>query len=210
MTTINSSTSTCDKIHRGRRRKSLIGGHAIASMSVQWIVHGERALYQSEWVNLTLVDIEIPGERRFEHHVIRVPHPAAGTVIRRDDEILLLWRHRFITDSWGWELPAGKIEEGESPAEGAAREALEETGWRPGPLRHVTTFHPTNGMGDHTFHIFLADGATYVGEPVDRSEASRIEWVPIARVRELIAADEIPDGLSLCGLAVAFTRGLLD
>ena len=173
-------------------------------------MHGERALYQSEWVNLTLVDIEIPGERRFEHHVIRVPRPAAGVVIRQRDELLLLWRHRFITDTWGWEIPAGKVEHGESPIEGAAREALEETGWQPGPLQHITTFHPANGMGDLTFHVFLADGATYIGEPTDRSEAARVEWVPIARVRELIAGDCIRDGLSLCGLAVAFARGLLD
>jgi 8-oxo-dGTP pyrophosphatase MutT (NUDIX family) len=177
---------------------------------VQWIVHGERALYQSEWVNLTLVDIEIPGERRFEHHVIRVPRPAGGVIIRRNDELLLMWRHRFITDTWGWEIPAGKIELGESPIEGAAREALEETGWQPGPMRPITTFHPVNGMGDHTFHIFLAEDASYVGEPTDRSEAARVDWVPVARVREFIRDEHIHDGLSLCGLSVAFTRGLLD
>ena len=176
---------------------------------MQWIVHGERALYQSEWVNLALVDVEIPDERRFDHHVIRVPRAVAGAVIRRPDEVLLLWRHRFITDTWGWEIPAGKIEDGESPIEGAAREAFEETGWQPGSLYHLTTFHPTNGMSDHTFHIFVADGATHVGEPTDRSEATRVEWVPVERVRDLIANDEIRDGLSLCALAVALARGVI-
>ncbi|MEO5840238.1 MAG: NUDIX domain-containing protein [Acidimicrobiales bacterium] len=177
---------------------------------MQWIVHGERALYESEWVNLAIVDVEIPDERRFDHHVIRVPRAAAGTVIHRPGELLLLWRHRFITDTWGWEVPAGKIEDGEAPIEAAEREALEESGWQPGPLRHLTTFHPTNGMSDQTFHIFLAEGATYVGEPTDRSEATLVEWVPISRVREFIASDGIRDGLSLCGVAVALARGLLD
>jgi 8-oxo-dGTP pyrophosphatase MutT (NUDIX family) len=177
---------------------------------VQWIVHGERALYESEWVNLAIVDVEIPDERRFDHHVIRVPRAAAGTIIHRRDEVLLLWRHRFITDTWGWEIPAGKVEVDESPVEAAEREALEETGWQPDPLRHLTTFHPTNGMSDHTFHIFLADGATHIGDPTDRSEASRVEWVPIARVREFIAGNDIRDGLSLCGLSVALARNLLD
>jgi 8-oxo-dGTP pyrophosphatase MutT (NUDIX family) len=176
---------------------------------VEWIVHGERALYESEWVNLALVDIEIPEERRFDHHVIRVPRAAAGAIVHRPGEVLLLWRHRFITDTWGWEIPAGKIEDGESPVEGAAREAYEETGWRPGPMRHVTSFHPTNGLSDQTFHIFLADGATHVGDPTDPSEATRIEWVSIGRLRELIEAGEVRDGLSLCGLAVALARNLL-
>jgi 8-oxo-dGTP pyrophosphatase MutT (NUDIX family) len=176
---------------------------------VEWIVHGERALYESEWVNLALVDIEIPDERRFDHHVVRVPRAAAGAVVHRPGEVLLLWRHRFITDTWGWEIPAGKIEDGETPVEGAAREALEETGWQPGPMRHVTSFHPTNGLSDQTFHIFLADGATHVGDPTDRSEATSIEWVAVERVRELIEAGDVRDGLSLCALAVAFTRDLL-
>jgi 8-oxo-dGTP pyrophosphatase MutT (NUDIX family) len=176
---------------------------------VEWIVHGERALYESEWVNLALVDIEIPDERRFDHHVIRVPRAAAGAIVHRPGEILMLWRHRFITDTWGWEIPAGKIEDGETPVEGAEREAYEETGCRPGPMRHVTSFHPTNGLSDQTFHIYLADGATHVGDPTDPSEATRIEWVSIDRVRELIEAGEVRDGLSLCGLAVALARNLL-
>jgi hypothetical protein len=76
-------------------------------------------------------------------------------------------------------------------------------------MRHLTSFHPTNGLSDQTFHIFLADGATHVGAPTDPSEATRIEWVPIDRVRELIEAGEVRDGLSLCALAVALARNLL-
>ena len=64
------------------------------------IVHGERALYESEWVTSRSSMSRFPDERRFDHHVIRVPRAAAGTVIHRDDEVLLLWRHRFITDTW--------------------------------------------------------------------------------------------------------------
>ena len=36
-------------------------------MTMRWIVHGERWIYRSEWVSLSLIDVEIPGERRFEH-----------------------------------------------------------------------------------------------------------------------------------------------
>ena len=64
-------------------------------------------------------------------------------------------------------------------------------------------------MSDHRFAIFSAEGATHVGEPTDATEAERIEWVPVDTVRRLIETAEIRDGLSLCGLAVAFVRGLL-
>ncbi|HEV8296076.1 MAG TPA: NUDIX hydrolase [Acidimicrobiales bacterium] len=172
---------------------------------MRWIVHGERSLYESEWVNLRMVDVEIPGDRRFDHHVVRFPLPAAGTVVRDATRgVLLLWRHRFITDSWGWEIPAGKVEAGESVAHGAVREVEEETGWRPGPLRHLVSYHPNNGVTDQTFHIYLADGATHIGAPTDASESERIEWVPVADVRAHLAAGRIKDGLSLTALATAF------
>ena len=61
-----------------------------------------------------------------------MPNQAAGTIVRDPDRgVLLLWRHRFITDTWGWEIPAGRIDPGETPEQAAARETLEETGWEP-------------------------------------------------------------------------------
>jgi 8-oxo-dGTP pyrophosphatase MutT (NUDIX family) len=173
---------------------------------MRWTVHGERSLYESEWVRLTLVDVEIPGEQRFEHHVVRMPQKAAGAVVHDPDRgLLLLWRHRFITDTWGWEIPAGKIEPGETPEEAATRETIEETGWAPGPLRHLVTYHPSNGLSDQRFHIYLAAGAQHVADPTDPGEAERIEWVPIADVRSAVVRSEMADGLSLTAVLYALT-----
>ena len=177
---------------------------------MRWIVHGERTLYESEWLRLALTDVEIPGGRRFEHHVVRAGADASGTVVidpRRG--VLLLWRHRFTTDTWGWEVPAGRIDAGESPQAAAERETLEETGWRPGPLTWLTTYHPNNGQSDLRFHLFSARGADYLGEPVDRAEAERVEWMPPQQVRTELAAHRVVDGLSLTALLWATNAGLL-
>ena len=146
---------------------------------MRWTVHGERSLYESEWMNLRLVDVELPSGARFEHHVLR--------------------RHRFVTDSWGWEIPGGRIDEGETPAEAAARETLEETGWRPVALRPLFSYHPLSGGVDQTFHVFAAGSAVEEAEP-DVDEAERVEWVPVERVRELIRDGEVSDGYSLTAL----------
>lgn len=168
---------------------------------MRWTVHGERWLYESDWVGLSLVDVELPSGARFEHHVVRMPAQAAGVVVTDPSQgVLLLWRHRFITDSWGWEVPAGRIDEGETPAEAGRRETLEETGWQPGPVRQLTSYFAHNGTSDATFHLLAADGAEYVGEPTDPDEAERVEWVPWERVREEIAAGRVRDGLSLTAL----------
>lgn len=171
---------------------------------MRWQVHGERSLYESDWVNLRLVDVELPDGSRFEHHVVRTPYEAAGVVVADPAlGVLLLWRHRFITDTWGWEVPAGHVEAGESPEVAAAREVLEETGWRPGPLRHLVTYNPMNGLADKRFHLFVAEGATHVGEPTDVNEAERVEWVPLEEVRRLARAGELRDGLSLTAVLYA-------
>ena len=168
---------------------------------MRWQTYGERTIYDSPWVRLSLVDVDVPGHGRIDHHVVRVPRGAAGTVVHDPDRgVLLMWRHRFITDSWGWEIPAGRIDPGETPEQTAARETLEETGWRPGPLRHLMTYHPSNGSIDQTFHVFLAQGAVHEGPPSDPSEADRIEWVPVARVRELVLDGSLGDGLSVTGV----------
>ncbi len=148
---------------------------------VEWKVHSERRVYDSEWVGLALTTVEPPGVEPFEHHVVRATGPAAGCIITRtaidgderdgdgdgETEVLLLYRHRFITDTWGWEIPAGRVDPGEDPAASAAREALEETGWEVGSTpTPVTVFHPSNGVGDQTLHIFHAPThATWATRP---------------------------------------------
>jgi 8-oxo-dGTP pyrophosphatase MutT (NUDIX family) len=177
---------------------------------MRWTVHGERSLYESEWLRLVLVDVEIPGGERFEHHVVRMPNQAAGTIVRDPDRgVLLLWRHRFITDTWGWEIPAGRIDPGETPIAAAARETLEETGWQPSSLRPLVRFQPTNGLSDQVFHIFVADGAAHVGEPTDPGESERIAWVTIFDLRQLVQAEQMLDGLSLTAVLYALAFGEL-
>jgi 8-oxo-dGTP pyrophosphatase MutT (NUDIX family) len=177
---------------------------------VRWTIHGERSLYDSDWVDLRLVDVEIPGGERFEHHVVRT-RPAAGVVVASAERssVLLLWRHRFITDTWGWEIPAGRVDDGESPAEAAAREGLEETGWRPGPLTSLGAYFPNNGVADTAFHLFVALGATHVGDPTDWSESERVEWLSVDRIRTAIFDGEVLDGLSLTALCWAMAFGHL-
>lgn len=150
---------------------------------------------------MRLADVEVPGDGRFDHHVVRLPLPVAGTVVA-DSElgVLMLYRHRLITDTWGWELPAGRVEAGETAEVGAAREVLEETGWRPGPLRALHGYHPSSGPTDLRYELFLADGASRVGQPSDPSESSKVTWVPVPEVRRLLRSGEVADGLSLTGL----------
>jgi 8-oxo-dGDP phosphatase len=178
-------------------------GHHIdrRDLIVRWTVHSERMIYDSPWVRLALTDVELPSGKRFDHHVVRAPAHASGVVVRDPERgFLLLWRHRFTTDTWGWEVPAGRIDEGESAAECARRETIEETGWEPGPLTQLTAYHPNNGQSDLVFNVFLSEGATHLGPPSEPDEAERVEWVSMSELRREIADGRVRDGLTLTAL----------
>jgi 8-oxo-dGTP pyrophosphatase MutT (NUDIX family) len=175
----------------------------------RWQVHGERTLYSSDWLSLRLTDVELPDGRRFEHHVIRIPRPAVMVLVVDDDgNALMLHRHRFILDRWGWELPAGRVEDGETLEDAGARETVEETGWRPLRLERLVTFHPAPGLCDIQHWIMLGRQPERLGEP-DPAEASRVEWMPGRRALDLIRAGEVPDGYSQHALLLATTLGHL-
>jgi NUDIX domain len=105
---------------------------AMGGEAGRWRTFGEREIYRSPYTWLGQVDVELPGGERFWHEVIRLHRAAAMLLVDDADRVLLLWRHRFVLDRWGWELPGGLVDEDEEPAEAAVRELEEETGYRAG------------------------------------------------------------------------------
>ena len=177
---------------------------------MRWQVHGERSLYSSHWLSFNLADVELPTGRRFEYEVVRSPAASVGVVVSDPARgVLMLWRHRFIPDTWGWELPAGRMEEGETPAEAGAREVLEETGYRPGPLEPLYSYHPSPGVQDQVHHVMAAAGAVEIGAPVDWFESERVAWLGIDQVTSELRSGGIHDGMTLSALCWCLAFGRL-
>jgi NUDIX domain len=108
---------------------------------MRWNVREQRTLYQSDWVNVELADVELPDGRHLDHHVLRMHRQSTSAAVIDDQgRVLMLWRHRFITNRWGWELPCGWVNSGEDPAEATRREV-----WRrpAGSLAHSSCCAPT-------------------------------------------------------------------
>jgi len=173
----------------------------------RWRTFGERTIYDSPWVWLGQVDVELPGGERIWHHVVRLNQAVGMALLDGHDRVLLLWRHRFIPDRWGWELPGGMVDDGEEPADAARRELEEETGYRAGRVEHLVTFQPLAGLADSERAVFTGRDPERVGEPTDTSESARIEWVPLASVPGLIASGQIWTGGSLVGLLYLLGQG---
>lgn len=179
-----------------------------APVAERWEVLGSRSLYESEWVGLSLVKVRPPGREPYDHHVVSLP-PAVGVVVscpRRG--VLLLHRHRFITDSAGFEVPAGGIDPHESVEAAAEREVLEETGWRLRGVERLVSCNVSDGVSDQRFHLVLARPGRRCGPPVDGHEATSQAWFGLDRVRELIREGAVPGALSIVALlyALAYDR----
>ncbi|MGW6600917.1 NUDIX hydrolase [Streptomyces sp. NPDC055036] len=174
----------------------------------EWTVHGSRTVYTSPWVEVDLVDVEPPGRARYEHHLIKLAPVAAAVLLDDASRVLLMWRHRFATDTWNWEIPSGIAEPDEDLAVAAAREVLEETGYRVDPrkLEHLAYNQPVGGMSNAEHTVFLARDAVRVADPIDTHEADRIEWRSLDRIQQMIDDRQIVAGVAVTGLLQLLAR----
>jgi 8-oxo-dGTP pyrophosphatase MutT (NUDIX family) len=170
---------------------------------VRWTVHGRRAAYESEWVNVYVDDVELPDGKHIDHHVLTFPKASVTAVVLNEarDQVLLIWRHRFITNSWGWEVPAGWVDPGEDSETAIRREIEEETGYRVGHVEPMISYNALSGISTMRFTAYLAIGSSRAGRPADRTETSRVEWHPLAEIPTLGRAGELQDGPSLTALS---------
>jgi len=135
-----------------------------------------------------------------EYFVIELG-PRAGVVAVRDDRVLLTRQYRFLIDAMSWEIPGGKIESGESPADAAIRECREETGVTCRNLKPLVVYYPGLDNFDNRTTLLYSEtidvDAPFVG---DASEVIEIAWVPLERCIAMVRRGEILDALTVTGL----------
>jgi 8-oxo-dGTP pyrophosphatase MutT (NUDIX family) len=173
---------------------------------MQWKVNSERSLYRDQWVDVRSADVELPDGRHVDHRLIHTYTSAGAVVINDGGRVLLLWRHRFITNTWGYEIPIGRIDPGEPPIEAAARTVEQDTGWRPGPMAALLYLQPCPALTNGQHHIFRARGASYVRPTTGNYESEHIEWVRLDAIADLIAKGQIVNGSTVAALLMALSR----
>jgi ADP-ribose pyrophosphatase len=131
-----------------------------------------------------------------------VVHPGAVVVLPRldDGRIVMIRNHRFAVGRTLWELCAGTLEAGEPPAETAARELIEETGYQAVHIEPLTTFYTSPGICTERMHAFLATGLTEVGQQLEATEQIEVELIEHRKVMRMIEAGEIEDGKTIATL----------
>lgn len=127
------------------------------------LAHSER-IYDSPWCGLRRDQLVLAGGVLQEYHVFEIHDAVAVVPVLRDGSILMLWQYRHPIATTHWEVPAGRVDEGESAVAAAERELREETGYRPGRLLRLGAFHPVNGISPHRAELFAALDCVRVAE----------------------------------------------
>ncbi|MCM1541362.1 MAG: NUDIX hydrolase [Blautia sp.] len=165
---------------------------------------GRKTIYESDWICLYADQVEMPDGRIINtYHKLHYPHESSCAVIfNRKDEILLIQSKRYTTSRLEWEIPAGRIEDGETPEEAARRECLEETGCTLKDLTYLCCQNPANGMSDLKMHVFGARVENEISL-FDENEVRMKKWVPRSEVMEMLRTNEIQCGVSMLALLYA-------
>ncbi|MFT5050029.1 MAG: 8-oxo-dGTP pyrophosphatase MutT (NUDIX family) [Chlamydiales bacterium] len=164
-------------------------------------VHDSERVYDSAWCGLRRDTVILPNGRHQEYHVFEVSDAAVVVPVLPDGSIVLLGQYRYPHGKTHWEVPAGRIGEGETPAGAIERELLEETGYSAGQLHPLPGFYPTNGISAHYAHAFYAlDCARVTAPQPEDSEQIMVKVHTRAEVRALLRAGLIQDGFSALSL----------
>ena len=164
-------------------------------------------VYDSVWCALDRHELRLADETKGEYHIFRVPDAVIIVPITTRGHLAMVWQHRHPHGRTHWEVPAGRMNPGETPEESARRELAEETGHTTDQLVNLGGFFPLNGISDHYTHVFLATGCEHTSDlKLDDTERLLVRTRPLATVREELLAGKLEDGFTALALFKALAH----
>jgi ADP-ribose pyrophosphatase len=140
-----------------------------------------------------------PDGFQIHRSIIRHPGSAVMMPVDADGRILLVHQYRLPAEQKLWELPAGRIDEGESDLEAAKRELQEETGYQADRWVKLSSYWPSPGYVAEKMNLFLALDLHEGPQNLMEDERIEMRWFDGDEVGRMIRSGEILDGKTLTG-----------
>jgi ADP-ribose pyrophosphatase len=150
-------------------------------------------------------DKAVDPKNGFEIKRSVVRHAGSAVMMAMDDKkrILLVRQYRLPAGEYMWELPAGKVDDGEKPMQAAKRELAEETGYKARKWSKLVSFFASPGFVQERMTIFLAtDLIKGEATPMD-DEQIETRWFKRKEVAQMIRDGKIEDGKTIIGYYLA-------
>lgn len=135
---------------------------------------------------------------------IRIDHPQAAAIVPfvSDEKIIMVKQYRYALHRETLEIPAGKIDTGESPEECIKRELIEETGFEVTCIEWLYTYVPAIGYSNELIHLYSGKDLKKVEVKIDENEISSLEILPINEVIGMIRNHKIIDSKTIIALSL--------
>jgi len=138
--------------------------------------------------------------------VVRHPGGAGALPLFDDGRVALVKQYRHPARRELLEIPAGKIEDGETPETCAAREVEQEIGFRAGRIEKLAEFYSTPGFCEEKLHVYLATGLTPSSQALDHDELVEVVYLPFAEAAQVAERGGIEDSKTIIALFLAVKR----
>lgn len=159
-----------------------------------------RILHEASFLRLVAEDVRLPNGQATTLEMFEHPGAAAVVPCNARGEVVLLRQYRHAVGGWLWEIPAGKLDEGEEPRACAERELVEETGYSAARWSELGPIVSSPGFTDEIIHLFLAQDLTAGQGAPDEDELFTVVNVPIERALEMARDGSITDAKTVCAL----------
>ena len=167
---------------------------------------GTRRIFEGHVINVRVDDVQYDNGHRGTIEVAE--HRGGVAIIVQPDaaRIVLVRQYRPSIGRDLWEVPAGKLESGETPLACATRELSEETGYRCRRMRPLWTFYTSPGFSNELLHLFVAEDLTSGEQALEDNEQIELRSFDVAEAWRRVLADGLPDAKTQ--IALAWASGL--
>ncbi|ABA87674.1 ADP-ribose pyrophosphatase [Syntrophotalea carbinolica DSM 2380] len=163
-------------------------------------------IFQGRIISVALEEHALPDGREATYEMVRHPGGAAALPVLDDGRVILIRQFRPAAGGMIWEIPAGRLEPDEDPAECIRRELQEEIGYCPGTLKPLADMFSAVGFCDERVFLFLATELTVVPRALESDEFIEPVTMPLAEALELLDRGEIVDAKTQLALLLADRR----
>ncbi len=156
-------------------------------------------IFKGKILTLRHDDAELPDGKPCKREFVE--HGGGACVLYvKDDKVLLVRQYRYAYGESIYEIPAGKLEEGEEPVKTAVRELEEEGGLVAEDLMLLYVMYPSPGYTNEKIYIYQALSARETTAHLDEGEYLDVEYVPLEKVKEMLFNGEIKDAKTIIAL----------
>ena len=159
-----------------------------------------RLAFQGRLVNVRIDTIKLPGDRTSEREIVEHAQCVCVVPLDGDGNVVMVRQYRKPVEKSLLEVPAGSVDEGETPEEAVVRELQEETGYTADRIEHLSSFWTCPGFCTELMHAYVATNLSPGTMHPDEDEIIQVIKVPQEKVLAMVRSGDIRDAKSIASL----------